>query len=451
MWFALGYGGAANRRWTLPILIAGIVPLAAGCAIDYAKFGIFFGLPVSDQIVYQIFGLSRFGGGSYFGIHFLPSTLNAYFQPAGLRFTPVFPFVTLPADPAHSVGRIFFYGSDRTASVTSSMPLLLVLSLWGGFSAFRPRAPGRSNLVRIVLVAALAAGATIMIYGWIENRFTADFVPFLVIASTVGMVDIWRRLEHGARRLRFVLGAIVAVLGLYGIAANLGLASTPQATWSIDQTLHYVEAQKSISDVTGHPLAANVVRGNTLPNYAPADQLFVAGNCADLYISDGANPQSDVHSPPDVLAQGLEWDPVERGPSALHALAITFRGAVARLGHGLPLVTIGTRSASTIFVEPDGKHDVRFVLRRPNGSTIGSPVPAKANEVYRISIITDQYLDSVSVTSPGGTLLSGFSSSQGRITLHTLQSGSGKFALSITVTNATASLPKTSLCRSLSR
>jgi hypothetical protein len=75
--------------------------------------------------------------------------------------------------------------------------------------------------VRIVLVAALAAGCTIMIYGWIENRFTADFVPFLVVASTVGMVDIWRRLEHGgARRPRFVLGALVAVLGLYGIAAT---------------------------------------------------------------------------------------------------------------------------------------------------------------------------------------------------------------------------------------
>jgi hypothetical protein len=102
-------------------------------------------------------------------------------------------------------------------------------------------------------------------------------------------------------------------------------------------------------------------------------------------------------------------------------------------------------------MDPYGKHDFRFVLMTSNGSTIGSPVPAKANQVYRISIITDQYLDSVSVTSVGGTVLSGFSSSQGRITLHTLQSGSGKVPLPITVTNAGASLPKMSLCRSLSR
>ena len=117
-----------------------------------------------------------------------------------------------------------------------------------------------------------------MIYGWIENRYIADFVPFLIIASAVGMVDVWRRLEHGRRMLRYILGALVAVLGLYGIAANVAMASTPQNTWSTQQRLRFVETQQSISDVTGHPLDSHVVRGRTLPNYAPADQLFVVNN-----------------------------------------------------------------------------------------------------------------------------------------------------------------------------
>ena len=36
-----------------------------------------------------------------------------------------------------------------------------------------------------------------------------------------------------------------------------------------------------------NPLAQNVVHGNSLPIYAPADRLFVIGSCAGLYISDG--------------------------------------------------------------------------------------------------------------------------------------------------------------------
>jgi hypothetical protein len=197
IWFALGYGRSVNRRWSVPILLAGVIPLVLGCVVDYAKFGIFFGLPASDQIVYQAFGLGRFGGGSYFGIHFLPSTVNAYFRLPGLRFRSIFPFVTLPSAPAKSVGHVFMYGSDRIASVLGSMPLLAVLSLWGLFSAFRRSAAlgRRSALLRIVLVTGLIGGGTIMIYGWLENRFVADFLPFLIVASGIGMVDIWHRLR----------------------------------------------------------------------------------------------------------------------------------------------------------------------------------------------------------------------------------------------------------------
>ncbi|HVA09964.1 MAG TPA: hypothetical protein VNG12_24830, partial [Acidimicrobiales bacterium] len=258
MWFALGRGGVVNRRWALPMLMAGVVPLAAGCAITYAKFGIWFGLPVADQIVYQSFGLSHVGNGGYFGFRFLPSTALAYLQPTGLRLTPVFPFITLPSAPARMVGGVLLYGSDRTASAPASMPLLVLAGLWGVISAFRPRPVGRSNLFRIVLVAAAAGAGTVMIYGWIENRFLADFVPLLVLASAIGLVDVWRRLEPDRRRIRLLTLAIVTVVGLFEIAANVGMAVTPQSTWTGSQVLRYVEFQKSMSDLTGHPLAENV-------------------------------------------------------------------------------------------------------------------------------------------------------------------------------------------------
>ena len=44
-------------------------------------------------------------GGKGYSLRFIPSTLLAYFGPAGIRFTPVFPFITMPAAPATAVGR----------------------------------------------------------------------------------------------------------------------------------------------------------------------------------------------------------------------------------------------------------------------------------------------------------------------------------------------------------
>ena len=47
VWFALGLRGPENRRWCLPVLAAGLVPLVVGCAVNYSKFGVLFG--VSNQ------------------------------------------------------------------------------------------------------------------------------------------------------------------------------------------------------------------------------------------------------------------------------------------------------------------------------------------------------------------------------------------------------------------
>ena len=130
-----------------------------------------------------------------FDLHFLPSTLLAYFQPGGLRLTAVFPFITLPPGPARMVGGIVLNGRDHVASVPSSMPLLFTANLWGLISAFRPRPVGRSNVLRVVLLAAMTGCVAVMIFGWIFYHYVADFLPFLILASAVGMVDVWRRLE----------------------------------------------------------------------------------------------------------------------------------------------------------------------------------------------------------------------------------------------------------------
>src|ERR1700722_10360777 len=140
-WFAIGRGGASNRRWTLPLLAVGIVPVLVSSAVTYAKFGIPIGLPMADQVWATVNAHRRYflaaNGGKAFSFGFLPSTLWAYLQPFGIRFTSLFPFVSTPAAPAAAIGAVLDE-TYPTASGPATMPLIFLLALWGTITAFRP-------------------------------------------------------------------------------------------------------------------------------------------------------------------------------------------------------------------------------------------------------------------------------------------------------------------------
>jgi hypothetical protein len=289
-WFALGRGGRDRRRWALPVLLAGFIALVAGCAIDLAKFDLLFGFPAAEQELYKIFGHSRINGGRYFSVNFLPSTLQAYVLPGGLRITSVFPFLTVPEIPTHLIAHTQLFNRTNTASVPASMPLLFATGLWGVITTFGPHRPVMVRSLRLLLVGAAASAAAMMLYGTIVERLVADFMPLLVLASIVGMVDIWRRLDGRRQATRIVVTAAIGVLALFGFVANVGIAVAPQDNWTQAQAAGYVQVEQAISDVTGHPLSRDVVRGTVFPVSAPMGQLFVMGDCRGLYISDGEGP-----------------------------------------------------------------------------------------------------------------------------------------------------------------
>ncbi len=435
VWLATGSGGARRVRGWPWVLAAGLVPLAVECAVTFAKFGVLFGYPASDQIVFAGF----FHNDSPFSVRYLPGSLIAYFQPVGLRLTPVFPFITLPATLAHGFGGAPLFEADRVASVPDSMPLLFLLGLWGVVSVFRRRPVRRSRLLRPILVAAAIGCGTVLVYGSFVNRLVADFLPFLIVAAAVGMVEIWRLLENKPRRPRLIALAAIIAIGAFGIAANVGMAITPFDTWSGDQLLRYVQAQNSISHITGNPLSQNVVRGNSLPLYSHADELFVAGNCDALYISDKTSD--------------LSWQTVEQGPEVRHTLDITFHGPVADIGSSVPLISIGTPIVGTISVEPYGTSAIRFSLKYPLGSSPGTPMQVEEGRTYQITFVTDPYLHYVSITSQQGILLSDISlfllSPGGPVVVHTTQSGPVHAQQPMTVVEAKGSVANVSLCRSL--
>jgi hypothetical protein len=449
-WFGLGRGGSEQRRWAVPVAAAGLIPLVVGCAVNYAKFGVPFGVSNFDQVFTQVNAYRRrflaSNHNAEFGVHFIPSTVLAYLRPDGIRFSSVFPFITLPAGPPTAVGGVLFDRRYRTASLPASMPLLFLLSCWGVITAFRPRPVGRTALTRIPIFAAAVAAAALLVWGYIAPRYLADFVPFLVLASGVAMADIWRRLEGRRPSVRRTAVAVIGVVAVFTITANVAMAVTPNEVWDIPETVHYVATQKAISDITGHPIENRVRYGTTLPPWGPADQLFVVGKCDGLYISNG---ESYV-TVPDQQYHRDTWMVVERGHRFQHTYRLVVRHPTPGETVTEPLLTAGENTVS-IVITPGPRAGVfkMYVARSGTGRTIyGYPALVRDDSSHRVVVVTDPAKHLITTAVDGQELVSAdlaagpITESIGRPT-----SASPGFS----VVDLTAASPEPTLCQSLTR
>ena len=337
-WFAFGRDQASNRRWVLPMLAVGIVPFLVSCVVTYAKFGIPVGLPMADQVWATVNAHRRYflaaNGGKAFSLAFLPSTLSAYFQPFGIRFGGLFPFISPPGAPAPWLGGAVLDQSYPTASFTDTSPLLLVLGCWGVVTAFRPRGIGQVRLTRIILLGAAAGAGGVLLWGYISQRYLGDLMPFFIIASGIALIDVWRRLEARPQRVKGLALGAVSAIGAYCIAANLAIAAFPVSQWSMAQSARFVSVEKSLSIDS---LASSVRRGSTLPYWAPAGQLFAIDNCSGLYLSTG----NDTKNVPGQRLEHYTWMPVEQSPAFTHIIGFKFNRPVSDFSHAVTLMTYG--------------------------------------------------------------------------------------------------------------
>jgi hypothetical protein len=452
LWFLLGLGGRENRRWFLPVLVVALVPLIIGCAVNYSKFGVLFGVSNEEQVWTHINAYRRqflaANHGAEEGSIFVPTNLLSYFRPDGLRFTSVFPFVTLPASPPRALGGVLFDGLYRTDSLPASTPLLFLLSIWGLVTAFRPRSIGKVAQTRLLLLAAGSAGAALLLWGSIAPRYLADYVPFLTLASAVAMADIFRRLEGRKRSLRIGTVAVMAVVALFSIAANVGMAIVPNQEWDTTQVLNYVEAQKTVSDLTGHPLEANVVRGSSLPTWGPAGQLFVIGNCDGLYVSNGEN-YSTVPSEQFIR---FTWMTVELGPTFQHTFRLKATSPGSAGTESVPLVSAGKYTVTVSATPATDRRFVRltFGLNGAGQHVNGFPFEVNSGTTHTVVVTTDPEKHAFEVTMDGvphlaRTLLNG--EEPIHVDLASSPHQGTPTALSVTDETATASQP--TLCQSL--
>ncbi|MGK2949813.1 MAG: hypothetical protein ACSLFP_14680 [Acidimicrobiales bacterium] len=293
LWFAFGRGGDDLRRWGPRVALAGLAPLSVGIAFNWAKFRHPYMFPLGDQIWTSVNEQRRLAleanGGDLVSLQIFPSTFVNYLRPDGIRFTSLFPFITLPAEPAQSYGGSFLDQTYRTGSVVAFMPLLTLLSIWGMVTAFRPRGVAGASLLRIPLLGLLAIPGAIMFYGYIAYRYTSELVPVMALASSIGAVDLARRSGNAsARRRRATLSVLVA-LGLFGFAANLAVAVTTNRTNHPGPPLQeMVRVQERLSRHTpGHPFADLVTTSPTLPRDSTVDQIVLVDDCQAAYVGTG--------------------------------------------------------------------------------------------------------------------------------------------------------------------
>jgi hypothetical protein len=397
-WFALGRSGPDTRRRAVPLTAIAVGALALGGLVDWAKLGMPFGLSEANQVWTQINAHRRLylasNGGNAFALHYLPSTLVAYLQPAGISVSAHFPFLSLPTGPARAVGAVVLDQTYPTASVPASWPLLFLLGVWGVVTAFRPRPVGRVQPLRLLLVATAAGTAGVLLFGYIADRYLADFLPFFALAAMIGMVDVWRRLDGRGRRARSAVVAVVAVVGAFGLWVNIGAAVTPSALWTATQAKGFVAAQRSLG---GTP---TVERGATLPYWAPAGTLFATGDCSGLYVSSGF----DYATVPGEQLEHETWDTVQGPADSSHSLEVTWNGPITAGGRPATIATYGT---TRVELEPVGTDRVRLTLRGPDLAdlsfppTTTAPVTMEPGRPYGFTIVTDPELHSIEVGGIG--------------------------------------------------
>jgi hypothetical protein len=453
IWFATGRGGESNRRWAWSLGAIGVGTFAVSGLVTYVKFGTPVGLPMADQVWATVNAHRRqflaANGGKAFSFAFLPSTLWAYLQPAGIRFSDLFPFVTPPAGPATWLAGAVMDQSYPTASLTDTSPLLLVLGIWGAVTAFRPRSIGLVRLTRIILVAAAAGSAGVLLWGYMSQRYLADLMPFFIIAGGVGLIDVWRRLEGRSSPIRTaVLGGVLAA-SAYCIVANVAIAAFPVAQWTTTQDVNFVSAQRALSIGS---LARSVRVGSHLPYWSPAGQLFATNDCSGLYLSTG----NDMRDVPGQQIEHATWVPVEQSPSFTKTVGVTFNRPERFQKSTVTLLTYG---ASSLVLRPEGGNYAQLLLVN-SGTSISWPyagwkLPIKYLHMqYQFAVTTDPNLSSMTVNWAGTTLISHYVAGDGPAQVQATPS-SPQSATSppvVTVADVTPSEAATThLCQSLLR
>ncbi|MGH9027990.1 MAG: hypothetical protein ACRDWD_18050 [Acidimicrobiia bacterium] len=406
-------GGPATA-WVGGVLAAGLIPVVLYASMNYIKFEQLFGIPFETQTQNLIDETREetlaASGGTLFNVRALPTTTLQMIRPDALRPTRLFPFVEFPP-PAPVIGDVKFDLVDRAASLPVAMPVLVLLSIGGLILLIRPRRvepepdahvdpadePGAA-LLRAPVIGAAVGGATSLIIIFVANRYTADFVPLLLMLGLLGGHWLFRRREIAGHVDGWTRAAAIALVALVGwsVYVNGALALTYQRLVSsvgdLTARAELVDLQVQIDDLTGGEPEFGV--GEELPVEAGDGDLFVIGQCDGLYRYGALDVVSGYGS------DWTTWAAVERTPATgRYRLAVTFPDDVAD-GTSQPLLTSGTRQQPNwLAVEFRAEDEIAFAFGSDEESLdAGTTVHIELGREYEVDVIFDRRVSELVVT-----------------------------------------------------
>jgi hypothetical protein len=316
---------ALRVRRVRPALALPLVPIGAMAAVNMVRFGTLVSVPFRQQVQSSIDphrpAFFAANGGSFFNLDFLPTTVFHYLQPLGLRPSGWWPFVEFPP-PGRVLGSATFDLVDRTASIPATMPAFVLLALVGAVVVVR-----RGTLAtRLVAVGGVLAAGPVLVFGYVANRYLADFVPGLVVLALVGLGAV---VPVVARRKVALAG--LGLLAALGVWANVGLGVVQQRVWGpqVDrEVVRDFTATRLSVDRRLHLARPVVHRVDALPESVGAGDWVVVGACDALYLETGV--------PVGFLPMG-HWRPVEQAGAGITVRVRVDsgdRGVVAEIDDG---------------------------------------------------------------------------------------------------------------------
>ncbi len=348
------------RRLLVGLAVGAIAAVGSSAAVNAAKFGVPFGIPLDRQVASQ-FDPSRQAAlaandGTIFGPQFVPTQVLAVLRPDAVGSVRAFPFLSGPDGPPKVLGDVRFDTLQPSLSAPTSMALLFVLTLIALVGA--ARAPARRRWATLGLLGAAAGGYVgVLSIGYVTSRYLTDALPLLVLGGALGLQTL---VGEGRTGRGWVAAGVV--LTTIGIAVNGGAGLLEQrltgSTVDEPQRASWVRTQDRIDDALGRS-PAGIVRGAVLPTaagHAPGD-LAIVGACDGFYVVDTFG----------------NWAPVER-TARTGRLALSLTG-----GEDVPgLVTVaGTGADRVLLLARRSAEGLRLALRTVGGEEpFGPPIAA---------------------------------------------------------------------------
>ena len=260
--------------------------LVAYAAVNSARFGSLFGVPIQNQAVAnskQFVDALAANGGTLFSPRYATTTLWSLLRPNGIGLRSSFPWLGLPAEPFVPKSGVILASSDRTNSITAIAPLVVLVALIGaalGVARVRRRGP----VILFLILADLVGTAAVILIGYVATRYILDLVPLVVLGFVTGLG--WLVRQRRPPLLSWIFGAVGALALIWSCVATVGTTMEYQRELGFGISDDAVRSWIDLKNEFGH---LDLSRSNNFDSEAVPSPgaLLIVGDCQALYQGNG--------------------------------------------------------------------------------------------------------------------------------------------------------------------